>query len=333
MRAVLTHITAHLPDRIEENSDLTSRMETTPEWIISRTGIARRRLAAPGESTADLGVAAMERLQSERPEVSVDALVLATTSPDRTCPATAPEIAARVGLAGVAAYDITSACSGYLYGLATCAGLLSAGVATRIALVTSETFSYFVDPADRNTAPLFGDAASVTLLERPTDPEQQGNLGPFDLGADGGGLSLLEVPLSGARARSAAGRGNAVPWRNDSYLQMNGRQLYVEAVVRMSSSCRTLLKNAGLGIEDIDRLVVHQANARIAEALREELDVPPDKTLTNIRDVGNTLSSSIPLLLAESAARGDINPGDRLLLTAFGAGLSWGSCLVTWNPR
>ncbi|HEY6793176.1 MAG TPA: beta-ketoacyl-ACP synthase 3 [Kineosporiaceae bacterium] len=332
MYAALTHITTHLPSRVETNADLCTRMDTTDEWIVTRTGIAQRHLAAPGESTADLAVAAMTAFAAERPGTRVDTLVLATTSPDRTCPATAPEVAARVGLGGIAGYDITSACSGDLYGLATAVGLVDAGIARRVALVTSETFSYFVDPADRTTAPLFGDAATVSLVERVRDPDDA-NLGPFDLGSDGAGLGLLEVPAGGARARALAGRGRPVAWESGSYLQMAGRPLFLEAVARMSASCRKLLADSGSSIDDIDGFVVHQANARIARALCEELDIPDGKALSNIRTVGNTLSSSIPLLLADSAAAGTTTPGDTLLLTAFGAGLSWGSCLLTWNPR
>lgn len=331
MFARLVHISAHLPSRVEVNAELSARIDTTDEWIRTRTGIGQRHLAAPHETTADLGAAAMTALLAARPGVQLDALVLATTSPDRTCPATAPEIAARVGLAGLAAYDITSACSGYLYGLATAVGLVDAGIAARVALVTSETFSYFVDPLDRATAPLFGDAATASLIEWTTGPDAAG-IGPFDLGSDGSKVGLLEVPSSGARARAATGRGNPVSWERGSYLQMDGRPLFIEAVTRMAASCRKVLQEAGATIDTIDKIVIHQANARIAGALCEELGVPQEKALSNIESVGNTLSSSIPLLLAQSAESGAISPGDTLLVTAFGAGLSWGSCILTWNP-
>ncbi|MBM7460772.1 beta-ketoacyl-ACP synthase 3 [Rhodococcus coprophilus] len=278
-----------------------------------------------------LGVEALTEFATDYQGLPIDALVLATTSPDRTCPATAPEIAARSGLGTIGAYDINSACSGYLYGLATATGLVSAGIARCVALVTSETFSYFVDPLDRNTAPLFGDAATVTIIE-PTTPGS-GSIGPFDLGADGANLNLLEIPSTGSRARSEAGRGNPVAWTNRQFLQMNGRQLFIEAVERMSGSCHAVLERSGLTMDDVDRLIVHQANARIANALAESLDMSPEKTPGNIATVGNTLASSIPLLLAESAREGIIEPGHRLLVTAFGAGLSWGSCLVDWNPH
>ncbi|WP_197481946.1 MULTISPECIES: beta-ketoacyl-ACP synthase 3 [unclassified Rhodococcus (in: high G+C Gram-positive bacteria)] len=331
MSASISCVTAHLPTKIESNPELSTRVDTSDEWIRSRTGISQRRLVETGTSTSDLAVEALAEFAAIYRDVPIDALVLATTSPDRTCPATAPEIAARAGLGTIGAYDINSACSGYLYGLATATGLVSAGIARCVALVTSETFSYFVDPFDRNTAPLFGDAATVTIVE-PT-AAGSGSIGPFDLGADGANLGLLEIPATGTRARSAAGRGNPVTWTHQQYLQMNGRQLFIEAVDRMASSCHTVLERSGLGMDDIDRLIVHQANARIAKALSESLEVSPEKAPGNIASVGNTLASSIPLLLAESARDGIVEPGHRLLITAFGAGLSWGSCIVNWNPH
>lgn len=307
-------------------------MDTSDEWIKQRTGIGQRHLVQSGTSTSDLAVEALAEFAAAYGQAPIDLLVLATTSPDRTCPATAPEVAARANLGTIGAFDINSACSGYLYGLATAVGQVEAGIARCVALVTSETFSYFVNPFDRNTAPLFGDAATVTLVER-SECSGPGPIGPFDLGADGTNLGLLEIPATGSRARAVAGRGNPVHWNDQQYLQMDGRQLYIEAVNRMSDSCRSVLKHAKLSIDDVDHLIVHQANARIAIAVSENLGVPPEKCPGNIATVGNTLSSSIPLLLAESARDGIVAPGQRLLITAFGAGLSWGSCLVTWNPR
>jgi 3-oxoacyl-[acyl-carrier-protein] synthase-3 len=330
MSAVLAGLGACLPEKRVTNEELCRYLDTTSEWIESRTGILERRVVAGGLATGDLAVAAGRRALGSAGVEQVGAVVVATTSPDRLCPATAPEVAYRLGQGHVPAYDLASACSGFLYGLATAAGLIAAGVADSVLFVGAEAFTTLVNPADRGTAAIFGDGAGAIVLRR-GEPDEPGAVGAFDLGSDGARADLLAIPAGGSRQRSRDGglghRGTAV---SDWYLNMEGPALFVQAVNRMSGSARRALDLSGWTVEDLDWFVAHQANLRIVRAVAEELDIPQASCATNIRHAGNTLAASIPVLLTEAAANGGLHAGDRVLLSAFGAGLSWGSTVMTW---
>ncbi|MER5933613.1 beta-ketoacyl-ACP synthase III [Streptomyces sp. NPDC002054] len=330
MAAVVTGIGGYLPPSAVTNDDLSRTLDTTDEWIRTRTGIRERRVVSEGLSTGELAVRAGARALSSAGLSGVDALVVATTSPERLCPAVAPEVASRLGLGTIAAFDLTSACSGFLYGLATAAGLIESGTADTVLFVGSEAFTTLVNPADRATAPIFGDGAGAVVLRR-GEPDEPGALGPFDLGSDGALADLLAIPAGGSRQRSAdGGLGHASVPTEDWYLRMEGRALYTQAVERMTQSAQTALKRADWAVGDVDWFVGHQANIRIVAAVAEELEVPEEKVAVNIDRVGNTLSASVPLLLNDYAARGDLKAGQRVLLSAFGAGLSWGSTVLVW---
>ena len=331
MTAVLAGLGGWLPPTVVTNADLCSALDSSDEWIRTRTGIGERRIVDPGTGTGDLAVEAATRALKSADGLAVDTVVVATTSPDRLCPAVAPEVAHRLGLGSLAAFDLTSACSGFLYGLATSAGLISAGAADTVLLIGAEAFTAFVNPEDRNTRPIFGDGAAAVVLRRGSAGEA-GTIGPFDLGSDGGLADLLAIPAGGSRQRSA-GLGHAtaaaVP-QEDWYLRMDGRAVYAQAVRRLTQSARTALERAGWDIGSVDHFVVHQANVRIVRAVAEELGIPDSKVPVNIGRLGNTLAASIPLLLNDAAGSGRIVPGDRVLLSAFGAGLSWGSTTLVW---
>ncbi len=330
MAAVVTGIGGYLPPRAVTNDDLSRTLDTTDEWIRTRTGIRQRRVVSEGLSTGELAVRAGARALSSAGLSGVDALVVATTSPERLCPAVAPEVASRLGLGTIAAFDLTSACSGFLYGLATAAGLIESGTADTVLFVGSEAFTTLVNPADRATAPIFGDGAGAVVLRR-GEPDEPGALGPFDLGSDGALADLLAIPAGGSRQRSAdGGLGHASVPTEDWYLRMEGRALYTQAVERMTQSARSALKRADWSVGDVDWFVGHQANIRIVAAVAEELELPDERVAVNIDRVGNTLSASVPLLLNDYAARGDLKAGQRVLLSAFGAGLSWGSTVLVW---
>ncbi|KUL39360.1 3-oxoacyl-ACP synthase [Streptomyces sp. NRRL F-4489] len=330
MAAVLAGLGGALPAGVVTNDDLCATLDSTDEWIRTRTGIGERRRVAPGQSTRDLAAEAGARALKSAGRGAVDAVVVATTSADRLCPAVAPEVAHQLGLGPVPAYDLTSACSGFLYGLAAAAGHIASGVAESVLFIGAEAFTTMVNPADRGTAPIFGDGAGAVVLRRGT-PDEPGAVGPFDLGSDGSLADLLAIPAGGARQRSATGgpRGDGVP-AEDWYLRMEGRPLYVQAVARMTASARAVLDRAGWAVSDVDVFAGHQANVRIVRAVAEELELPDDRVAVNIDRVGNTLAASVPLLLADAAVRGRLNPGDRVLLSAFGAGLSWGSTVLRW---
>lgn len=330
MTAVLTGLGAWLPQQVVTNEELCLHLDTTTEWIESRTGIRERRVVSGGLATGDLAVNAGRHALSSAGLEEVGAVVVATTSPDRLCPAVAPEVAHRLGQPHLPAYDLTSACSGFVYGLATASGLIAAGVADTVLLIGAEAFTTLVNPADRSTAPIFGDGAGAVVLRRGM-PEEPGALGGFDLGSDGSRADLLAIPAGGSRQRSTSGGlGQGSTPLADWYLRMEGPPLFVQAVSRMSASAHRALALAGWTVDDLDWFVAHQANLRIVRAVAEDLGIPPDCCATNIEHAGNTLAASIPVLLVEAAARGDLKAGDRVLLSAFGAGLSWGSTTMTW---
>ncbi|MGG2463441.1 beta-ketoacyl-ACP synthase III [Streptomyces sp. RGM 3693] len=330
MAAVLMGLGGYLPPKVVSNEDLSATLDTTDEWISTRTGIRQRHTVIDGLATGDLAVEAGAKALKSAGHSVIDAVVVATTSPDRLCPAVAPEVAERLGLGTVAAFDLTSACSGFVYGLATAAGLIASEAADTVLFIGAEAFTTLVNPADRTTSPIFGDGAGAVVLRR-GEPEEPGALGPFDLGSDGSRADLLAIPAGGSRQRSANGGPghDAVP-TEDWYLRMMGRPLYQQAVERMTRSADTALKKAGWTVDDVDWFVGHQANVRIVRAVAEELAMPEERTAVNIDRVGNTLAASIPLLLNDLAADGALRPGARVLLSAFGAGLSWGSTVLEW---
>ncbi|KOG64538.1 3-oxoacyl-ACP synthase [Streptomyces griseoflavus] len=324
--AVITGIGAYLPPDIVTNDDLAARLDTDDAWIRSRTGIARRHVITPGMATSDLAVEAGRRALESAGERLPDAVVLATTTPDRPCPATAPEVAGRLGLGGVAAFDIAAVCTGFLYGLATAAGLIASGAAERVLLIAADAFTTIIDPADRGTSVIFADGAGAVVLRAGTHQEP-GAVGRVVLGSDGGLSDLIEVPAGGSRSRSSG----VAPKAGEEYFRMRGRETYRHAVTRMTAASRAAAAAAGWATaDDVDRFAAHQANARILSAVAQELGVPASRRLSNIENVGNTGAASIPLLLAQSAAEGALLPGHRLLLTAFGGGLAWGATTVIW---
>jgi 3-oxoacyl-(acyl-carrier-protein) synthase III len=310
--AVLAGVGSALPSRCVSNAELAAELGTSDDWIRSRTGITQRYHATPGMATSDLAVrAGRAALRSAGQSWSVDTVVVATTTPDRPCPATAPAVATRLGLSGAAAYDISAVCTGFIYGLATAAGLIAFGVAEVVLVIGAETFSSILDPRDRTTAVIFGDGAGAVLLRR-GEPGEPGAIEAFDLGSDGEGRDLITVPSA------------------DGYFTMVGKTVFWQAVQRMSQSARLVLDRAGRRIDDIDWLVAHQANVRILNRLADDLGIAHERSVANIAEVGNTAGASIPLALDHAHARGILRTGDRILLTAFGGGLTWGSAVLTW---
>ncbi|MFH8468523.1 beta-ketoacyl-ACP synthase III [Streptomyces sp. NPDC017991] len=323
--AVLTGVGSCLPPRAVPNGELAAGLDSSEEWIRSRTGIEQRYFAEQGTATSDLAVGAGERALKSAGVSTVDAVLVATTTPDRPCPATAPVVAARLGMRGTAAYDVSAVCTGFVYGLATAAGLISAGVADRVLVIGAETFSTLLDPGDRSTAVIFGDGAGAVVL-RSGDPAEPGALGPFDLGSDGDGEDLITVPAGGSRQR-LSGR---APAAGERYFAMSGKEVFRHAVLRMTGSARTVLARAGWRALDVDHLVSHQANLRITNHVADDLGIPRNRCVSNIAEVGNTAAASIPLALDQAHTEGALRPGGRMLLTAFGGGLTWGSAVLTW---
>ncbi|NIH86035.1 beta-ketoacyl-ACP synthase III [Amycolatopsis granulosa] len=320
--AVLAGLGAWLPPRVVDNDDLARRLDTSDEWIRTRTGIRERRIADAGTSTVDMAVAAGRNALRSADSELVDAVVLATATPDQLCPASAPQVASALGLSGVAAFDVNAVCSGFIYALATAAGLISGGVAGRVLVIGADAFSRYCRPDDRTTVPIFGDGAGAVVLRAGT-ADEPGALGPFDLHSEGEHADLLIVPAGGVKQRRSDDP-------DDHYLTMQGTAVFRHACARMAESARAVLDRSGLAVADVDRFVGHQANIRILQATAKQLGMAGDRVVANIERVGNTSAASIPLALADACHDGHLQPGHRVLLTAFGAGLTWGSTLLTW---
>jgi 3-oxoacyl-[acyl-carrier-protein] synthase-3 len=318
--AVLDGIGVAVPRQVVTNDALARRLDTSDEWIRTRTGIAQRHIADASVATSDLAFEAAEALLKTTPGNQIGALIVATTTADHLMPGVAPLVAARLGVGSVPAFDVQAVCSGFIYGLASGAGLIAAGIADRVMVIGAEIMSRIVDQDDRATAVLFGDGAGAVTL-RSGHPDELGAIGPFDLGSDGEQARQLFIETGGTRT----------PVIDDDtqrrrFLQMDGKQVYRHAVRRMTESSQALLDRAGLAVGDVDRFVAHQANLRILMAVADRLGIPQERRVSNVDRYGNTSAASIPLALADAGLR----PGERILLTAFGSGFTWGSTLMTW---
>lgn len=310
-----------LPATVVTNDELSQVLDTTDEWIRTRTGIAQRHVAAAEDATSDLAARAGRRALAD---AGIDAddlglVLVATTTPDHPIPGTAPLVAARLGTEA-AAVDVNAACSGFVYGLQLAAGSVLATGAP-VLLVGAEALTRVVDPTDRTVRVLFGDGAGAVVLGAAED----GSLGPFDLGSDGRDPSILWREATGTRLPSAPDDGQR------QFLTMRGREVYRNAVQRMAASSRAVLDAAGLDLDDVDLFIGHQANRRILDAVVDRLGVLPERCHVTVDRHANTSAASIPLALADARDAGRLRAGDHVLLTAFGAGLTWGSTLLTWT--
>lgn len=323
--AVLAGVGSFLPPRLVGNDEIARILDTSDEWIRSRTGIRQRYFAAAGTATSDLAAEAGRRALECAGRTAVDAVVLATTTPDRVCPASAPTVASALGLRGVAAFDVSAVCTGFIYALAVGTGLIAAGTADAVLVIGAETFSSIINPRDRTTSVIFGDGAGAALL-RAGEPHEPGAFGPFDLGSDGAGRDLITVRAGGSQQRLSG----VAPAAEDEYFTMAGKETFWRAVQCMSASARTMLALVGWRAEDVDHLVCHQANLRILNRLADDLGIDRTRAVGNIAEVGNTAAASIPLALDHARRGGVLAAGDRVLLTAFGGGLTWGSTVLTW---
>ncbi|PWI12609.1 3-oxoacyl-ACP synthase [Streptomyces sp. Act143] len=325
--AVIAGIGACLPPHVVDNDTIVVRgaLHTDDTWIRDRTGIARRRHAEPGTSTGDLAAGAGRAALASAGDLRPDMLLLATTTPDHPCPATAPSVAHRLGLGTVPAFDLSAVCSGFLYALATADALIRSGARTTVLVIGADTYTTIVDPTDRETAPIFGDGAGAVLL-RPGTPDEPGALIAADLGADGSGSDLITVPHGGSRHPQHLPPADPAA----RHFHMQGRTVYAHAVRHMTQSANSALQQAGWVPDTVRAFVGHQANQRILDSVADRLGIAPAHRFGNIRDLGNTAAASIPLVLADPAVHQAVPPGERSLLTAFGGGLTWASVALHW---
>lgn len=324
--SIISGTGSYLPERILTNHDLEAMVDTTDEWIIERTGIKERRIAAENQTTSDLACeAAKAALKSAgRQAQDLDLIIVATTTPDMLMPSTACMLQAKLGATRVAAFDVSAACSGFLYALAVADGMIRAGSHKRVLVVGSEVLSRVTDWQDRTTCVLFGDGAGAVVLEA-SDDNTRGVLS-VKLHADGNLWELLHIPGGGATKPMSPG----VLEDRLNFIKMKGNETFKVAVRTLESLVLDSLKENGLKASDIALLIPHQANVRIILATASRLGLPMDKVMLNLDRVGNTSAASIPIALDEAIKQSRISDGDYVLLEAFGAGLTWASALIKW---
>ncbi|MBJ6363340.1 beta-ketoacyl-ACP synthase III [Paenibacillus sp. GCM10012307] len=314
----------YVPERILTNQELEQMVETSDEWIVTRTGIRERRIAAPEQATSDLAyeasLGALEKAGISAEEL--DLIIVATITPDTAFPSTACLLQNKLGASKAAAFDLSAACSGFIYGLATASGMIASGMYKHVLVVGAECLSRITDYTDRNTCILFGDGAGAVVLGRV--PEGRG-FRSFQLGADGSGGELLKV--SGGGSRLSPESAEAV---KGNFIQMAGSEVFKFAVRIMGGAAEEALEKAGLGKADIDLLIPHQANIRIIQSALNRLELPEEKCMINLDKYGNVSAGSIPIALAEAVEQGRVKEGDTLVLVGFGGGLTWGASTLIW---
>jgi 3-oxoacyl-[acyl-carrier-protein] synthase-3 len=313
-----------VPDARLTNADLEARVDTNDAWIRERTGIHERRIAAPNETTATLGTAAAaDAIKSAGlSPTDIDLLVVATASPDTLMPHTGAHIGEALGL-HCGSFDVGAACAGFVYEFVVGASLVNAGY-EHVLIVGAETMSRITDPDDRGTVILFGDGAAAAVLAR---SQREPNLLGWDLGCDGAGAALIEIPAGGTRLPTTPATLDA----GGQYMKMQGQEVFRRAVRAIVDSSKATMAHAGVTVDDVAWFVPHQANLRIIEAAAKRLGFGTERTVTNIERYGNTSSASIPLALFEAVDDGRVKEGDLVLCAGVGAGLAWGSTLIRWG--
>ncbi|MFQ5574321.1 MAG: beta-ketoacyl-ACP synthase III [Terriglobia bacterium] len=326
MRAGIVGLGSYLPEKRLTNHELEKMVDTTDEWIRTRTGIEERRLVGPDEQTSDLGAHAgkMALKAAGLEPGDIDLVIVATSSPEMVFPSTACITQAKIGLAGCPAFDVAAACSSFIYGLVVADSLVSGGSYQNVLLIGADALTRHVDWEDRNTCVLFGDGAGAAVL-RPVE-DGFGVLSSY-LAADGSGADLLKIPAGGSRhpgsIESVKGRQHTV--------SMNGNEVFRFAARVMPQAVEKVTRDAGITLEQVKYIVPHQANQRIIEAAGRALKVGEEKIFSNIRMLGNTSAASIPLALDDLIRAGQIGRGDYIVLVGFGAGLTWGATLIRWS--
>jgi 3-oxoacyl-[acyl-carrier-protein] synthase III len=321
----ITGIGAYAPEHVVTNDDLSKLMDTSDEWIVERTGIHERRVAADDQALSDIALPAARAAlaQAGLEAGTIDLLIVATITPDMAFPSAGAIIADELGATDAAAYDLSAGCTGFMYAVAQGYGMVAAGLASHALVVGGDVLSRILDWSDRGTAVLFGDGAGAVVLERVSEG---GFLG-FELGADGSGGPQLYLPAGGSRSPATA----ETVAEHKHYVQMNGREVFKFATRVLVTSAEKVLAECGKTIDDVDVYIPHQANVRIIDHAAEKLGIPKEKIVVNVERYGNTSSGSIPLALADAQAEGRLQEGALVLMTGMGAGLTWGSGLIEWT--
>nr|WP_325251847.1 beta-ketoacyl-ACP synthase III [Amylibacter sp.] len=322
IRSVAIGIGHYLPERVVPNEEFAAKLDTSDEWIQSRSGIQRRHFAAEGEVTSDLAVQAANAALADAglTGADIDAIVLATSTPDQTFPSTATKVQHRIGMTGGFAFDIQAVCAGFAFALANADALIVSGQAKRVLVIGAETFSRIMNWEDRTTCVLFGDGAGALILEAQDGTGQSSDRGILatDLNSDGQYNDLLYV------------NGGVSSTQSTGHLVMEGREVFKHAVAKLAATANAALAKAELTHEDVDWVVPHQANLRIIKSTAAKLGVPMEKVVVTVQDHGNTSAASIPLALSVSKEKGLIQKGQVLVAEAIGGGLAWGAVVLRW---
>lgn len=320
-RAVIRGVGHYLPERVFENAEFSDELNTSDEWIRSRSGIERRHFAAEGQGTADLATRAARAALDDAglTPADIDAIVVATSTADLTFPSAATMVQHELGMEGGFAFDIQAVCAGFVFALANANGMILSGQADRVLVIGAETFSRILDWTDRGTCVLFGDGAGAVVLERDTGngTAQDRGILASDLNSDGQYRDILYVD-------------GGVSTQNTGHLRMQGKEVFRHAVEKLAQTAHKALDKAGLSAEDVNWIVPHQANLRIIKATAQKMGLGMDRVVVTVQDHGNTSAASIPLALSVGKTRGQIKQGDLIVVEAIGGGLAWGSVVLRW---
>lgn len=324
-RATITGLGKYLPDKVMTNHDLEEIVDTSDEWIKTRTGIEQRRIAADDQAASDLGIeAANEALKdAELDAEELDLIIVATITPDMMFPATACIIQDKIGAKNAAAFDLEAGCSGFVYGVSVAANFIESGMYEHVMVIGTEVLSKIMNWEDRGTCVLFGDGAGAAVLSA----ADEGGILATDLGSDGSGADTLYQPAGGSRNPASHETIDSA----GHFLYMEGTPVFKFAVKTMGQASLKVLKKAGVKKEDVNLLVPHQANTRIIGAAAKRLKLTDDQVYVNLPEYGNTSAASVPIALTEAKEKGLLNNGDKVVLVAFGAGLTWASAVLEWN--
>lgn len=323
--AKILSVGSFVPAKVLTNFDLAKMVETSDEWIRTRTGICERHITDDKTSSSDLALPAAEAALKKAgwPAADLDLIIVGTTSPDMFFPSTSCILQGRLGANKAVCFDVAAACSGFIFALVTAQQYLITGTYHKALVVGVDTLSKVLNWQDRNTCVLFGDGAGAVTLA-PSTTSSHGGILSFDLGSDGRGRDLLKIPAGGSRTPITP----AVYEKKLQYIQMDGTEIYKFAVRAVPESIKQALAKAGLKISDVDMVILHQANRRIIEAVAKKLGLSIEKFYVNINKYGNTSAASIPLALDEAITSGQAKPGDNVVMSGFGAGLTWGTAVV-----
>lgn len=317
---------SYVPEKILTNFDLEKTLDTSDSWIVQRTGINERRIAAPEESTVSLSVIAAKKALAAAgvSPKDVDLLILATSTADYQISSSAPIIANELGCGKIPAFDLNAVCAGFVYGFCVAAGLLESGMYKNCLLIGSDVYSRILNWKDRSSCILFGDGAGAVLLKKENGAS---NILAYDYYSDGAGSAYIRIPVGGSKTPYNPNKNIA---EEDLYFKMDGKKVYEFTIKELPACVKRLIEKANIAPSDLDTVIFHQANIRIIDVVAKGCEIPIEKFFINIQKYGNTSSASVPLALDEAVRKGKIKTGDKVMMLGFGGGLSWGGVILEW---